>query len=669
MKTLKFILLTFFLAFCYSQVRANLSKDWISYFGNSKTRIYSIEFDPVSKHMYIAGTTYQQDLGTAGIHQSQFNDSSNDFFDHMDIFVAKFTTSGVLVWFTYYGGSKIETNPSLALDKLGNIYVSGYTQSSSGIASPGAHKTSITEGADFLVKFNPQGQRLWASYYNEQSNRDLNSIMPVNGAQVAVDENNNPFMYGHTRNNSGIATPGTYQPDRYNPTGNDSANAYLVKFNSAGQRIWGTYFGGGREEVCRNIHIDQQNNIYIAGGTMSSTNIASPGAMFTQIDSVNQSISYLAKFNTNGQRIWSTYIHHRDEINRISSVATDAAGNIYLFGITDSDSGISTPGAWQQNKSDRTDFFLMKLNSSGYKVWGTYYGGEGEDQDVVMGNVAFDLNFSRNRIRLNRAVNPDIYISGFTKSITGIKKGCTIYVDSTNGSVLSKFSNNGQLIWGSKYDGGIYDFALGLNDSLYFAGNTPRDNLGSPNAHQPTKAPLSLAGLFGKFVEHFVCPTDVTIPFNRVNDSLIAPAGYSNYQWFRNDTLLQNGPQNYFILQGYYEGVYKLKVLDPCNCIFDSDTLFVAHPTSIKGTARNTMELSVAPNPATNKISVQLNHAGQQEYRFRIYNILGRKVFESDSKFDADHKKVIDLSNYAPGVYLLHVENSTGKATLKFIRQ
>lgn len=664
MKTLKFIFLTFFLAFCYSQVWANLSKDWISYFGQGNTRIYRIAFDSVSKHIYIVGTTSEQDLGTAGVHQPTFNDSSNDPFERLDIFLAKFTTSGNLVWFTYYGGANRENSPSLVLDKLGNIYLSGCTKSHSGIASPGAFKTNINQGADFIAKFNPEGQRLWGTYVTEKAIHEI-----LYGPLLAVDDNNNVCIYGNTTP-SDITTPGTHQPDFYPATPSlTNLNAYLAKFNASGQRIWGTYFGGGIEGFTNDIHIDRQNNIYITGWTSSKTNIASPGAMVTAVDSL-AAVSFLAKFNPTGQRIWSTYIHPKDTTH-ITSIATDAAANIYIFGTTNTDSGIATAGAWQTAKASNKDYFLIKLNSSAQKIWGTYYGGNNDEGKAGTTNLtAFDNGFAKNRIILNKPVNPEIYISGISNSTIGIQKGCTIPIETAEGSVLAKFNHTGQLIWGSYYYYNcIFDFDLGTDDSLYFVGNTYRNNLASSNAHQPSKPLQAEAGLFGKFVEHYVCPTDVTIPFNRVNDSLIAPTGYSNYQWFRNDTLLQNGPQNYFILQGYYEGIYKLKVLDPCNCIFDSDTLFVAHPTAVKGTARNIFQLSVAPNPATNKISVQLNQAGQQEYRFRIYNILGRKVFESDSKFDADHKKVIDLNNYAPGVYLLHVENSMGKATLKFIRQ
>lgn len=654
MKARNLILLILLLVLGYTPAKANLSKDWISYFGYGNTKIYSIKFDPVSNHIYIVGTTSEKDLGTAGVHQPNLDISSSNSMDHLDVFLAKFTTAGQLVWFTYYGGSKMDMTPSIALDKLGNIYVSGHTESPSGIASPGAFKTSIINRADFIAKFDPQGQRLWGTYYNERNHLIAFGPLP------AVDENNNVYLFGMTVNTTEMATPGAFQTELSDlPANTINRNAYLVKFNASGQRSWGTYFGGGSESLNQDIQIDPQNNIYIAGITSSKENIASPGAMVSVADS--NALSFLAKFNTSGQRVWATYLHNKQS-TLVNSIAVDAAANVYVFGTTIADSGIATAGTWQPVKSGYTDFFLMKLNNSGHKIWGTYYGGEMDEGRTFSSNGIYDVYFTKNRIRLNRPVNPDIYVSGISSSSTGLKKGCVIPVDTVWGAVFSKFDPNGQLSWGSRYYAPLFDFDLGENDSIYFVGNSVRNNLASSTAFQPNKPAQVEAGLFGKFVEHYVCPTDVTIPFSRVNDSLVAATGYMNYQWFRNDTLLQNGPQNYFVLQGYYQGVYKLKVLDPCNCIFNSDTLLVAHTTGIKKASGNTLNLQISPNPAANKLNIQLNNAGQSEFRFRIYNILGRKVFDADSKFDADNKKVIDISNYAPGLYILNVENRGGQS-------
>ena len=68
---------------------------------------------------------------------------------------------GNLLW-----RNRVRYGYSCATDASGNIYLSGDTSSTSGIATTGAHQTTLEEGYDaFLVKFNSSGVRQWGTYY------------------------------------------------------------------------------------------------------------------------------------------------------------------------------------------------------------------------------------------------------------------------------------------------------------------------------------------------------------------------------------------------------------------------------------------------------------------------------------------------------------------------
>jgi len=69
-------------------------------------------------------------------------------------------------WATYYGGNGVKDfGSSIATDKEGNVFLAGTTFDNPDIA-PGGHQSAAGGNADaFLVKFNAQGQRLWATYY------------------------------------------------------------------------------------------------------------------------------------------------------------------------------------------------------------------------------------------------------------------------------------------------------------------------------------------------------------------------------------------------------------------------------------------------------------------------------------------------------------------------
>jgi hypothetical protein len=159
---------------------------------------------------------------------------------------------------------------------------------------------------------------------------------------------------------SGIATPGSHQ-SAYGGGYND---AFLVKFDSNGLRQWGTYYGGSLADEGNSCAIDALGNIYMTGFTQSSTGIATAGALKIVISGVND--AYLVKFDSNGVRQSGTYYGGGD-IDIASSCATDASGNIYMTGHTQSNSGIATAGAHQTVDggvgNSYNDAFLVKFNA------------------------------------------------------------------------------------------------------------------------------------------------------------------------------------------------------------------------------------------------------------------------------------------------------------------
>src|SRR5690606_20259205 len=72
------------------------------------------------------------------------------------------------LWGTYYGGAGDDLGYSCATDASGNVYMAGWTTSNTGtiIATTGSHQSTFGGSSDaFLVKFNTDGIRQWATYY------------------------------------------------------------------------------------------------------------------------------------------------------------------------------------------------------------------------------------------------------------------------------------------------------------------------------------------------------------------------------------------------------------------------------------------------------------------------------------------------------------------------
>ena len=321
-------------------------RQWGTYFGGNGKHCTT----DASGNIYIVGETdLTSGITTAGTHQTVNGGGS-------DAFLVKFNPSGVKQWGTYFGGSSAEGGNSCTIDALGNIYMTGVTFSSSGIATAGAHQTANTGYTDaFLVKFNSSGVRQWGTYYG--------GVGPDDGFSCTTDASGNVYMTGQAQQQmaaSGIATPGSHQ-SAYGGGYND---AFLVKFDSNGLRQWGTYYGGSLADEGNSCTIDALGNIYMTGFTQSSTGIATAGAVKIVISGVND--AYLVKFNPNGVRQSGTYYGGGD-IDIASSCTTDASGNIYMTGHTQSNSGIATAGAHQTVNggvgNSYNDAFLVKFNA------------------------------------------------------------------------------------------------------------------------------------------------------------------------------------------------------------------------------------------------------------------------------------------------------------------
>ncbi len=169
-------------------------------------------------------TASSTNISTVGSHQSSVSGL-------YDAFVVKFATSGIRQWATYYGGLGYEEGKSVSSDINGNIYLSGETSSTNNISTTGSHQATIAGNNDaFLAKFNASGVRQWGTYYGGLGEDDGNS--------VATDLSGNVYLGGYTLSTNNISTALGHQTIY---GGNE--DAFLVKFNTNGSRLWGTYYG------------------------------------------------------------------------------------------------------------------------------------------------------------------------------------------------------------------------------------------------------------------------------------------------------------------------------------------------------------------------------------------------------------------------------------------
>ena len=163
---------------------------------------------------------------------------------------------------------------------------------------------------------------------------------------------------------------------------------------------YSTYFGGSARDLPASIAVDAARNAYVLSTTFSAdfpatTAPASPTAPDVVI----------SKISADGQTLlWSTYLTGSGD-DRGAQIRTDASGNVYIGGSTNSPDFPSLGGV-QSNLAGGRDAFVAKLNSEGALLWSTFLGGSvgifGDGNDSLAG-LAVDAAGS-------------VYVSGSTDS-------------------------------------------------------------------------------------------------------------------------------------------------------------------------------------------------------------------------------------------------------------
>lgn len=144
-------------------------------------------------------------------------------------FLIKFDSEGVRQWGTFVGKNYQEgfgPTQSLSKDGLGNIYLSGTTNKTENISTSGSYQEEITwmNADSYVVKFSPNGERQWGTYYGGGINEYSGNVLHHNG---------DFYIVGMTGSTSNIATPGAFQSGYLNNSVvmNPASNIYIAKFS------------------------------------------------------------------------------------------------------------------------------------------------------------------------------------------------------------------------------------------------------------------------------------------------------------------------------------------------------------------------------------------------------------------------------------------------------
>jgi hypothetical protein len=332
-----------------------------------------------------------------------------------DAFLRKFDASGNVLWSQQIGTASDEYGWGVAVDAAGNAYMCGTTGGSLGGPSAGGMDT-------WLTKFDSSGNELWR--------QQIGTAVIDATWSVAVDASGNAYVSGSTKGDLGGTNQG----------GND---AYLTKFDTSGNELWGRLIGTSSNDESYSVAVDAAGNVYFSGITGGSLGGPSAGG----------SDAYLAKFDSSGNELWRQQVGTASEDYGLA-VAVDASGNAYISGQTYGSLGGPNAGG--------RDAFLTKFDASGNELW-----------SQQIGTASLETGYS---VAVDNSGNP--FICGDTYgSLGGPNAGGA-------DAFLTKFDASGNELWSQQIGTASFDrsysVAFDASGNAYMSGET-QGGLGGPN--------------------------------------------------------------------------------------------------------------------------------------------------------------------------------------------
>ncbi len=677
---------------------------WASYYGGPGDEdVAKVSVDKQHRPIIAGSTSSPAGIASTGAFQVTYGGAPSDMF------VAKFKTNGKLDWASYFGGPEQDLGYGAIADKNNNIILYGKSRSDD-MATVG-QLVQGGSGDGMIVKFDPNGIFQWSTYkgaINDDHYRNIRS-----------DNHGNLYCVGYTESPNNMTTPGAYQ-ETYGGFG----DCLFSKFSPAGVEIWTTYFGEVGSDRFHAVNIDLFNHILVQGTTGSTSGMATEGA-HQEIYGGGEEDVLVAQFDTNGHRIWSTY-YGGEFSDRGRGIESDSAGFIYIGGLTESETGISTPGAHQENWTPgyvnsvrQEDGYVAKFTPSGEIIWASYYGGDGYDR--IWG------------ISLDRVAGA-LYVAGGTQSNdhVGTPTGWQPERISGTDGFFARWDFDGNLTWGSYWGGNSEDHLQDIEPDgegyIYVLGVTNQNRMPvTPNVHQ-TKTGGGDEAMIYRFYPGLDC-YDYNEPNNEFaaakqitgwapidsffygyNGSIVnkldqdwfklkvkstaknfmllltdKPAGYNlklyNAQHVllqsasnpanMNDTIIfNNAPAAYY----YIRISHGKNTFDSLNCyrlkVFQSSYIFENKSGEQFVSAEEMMSaVQVFPNPATSQLTFNLTTAKAGSATLLIYDMLGRLCLHYELLLEDGYQQVdVPIDGLPEGSYRILLKNNEKNWVSTFIK-
>ncbi|HPO61468.1 MAG TPA: T9SS type A sorting domain-containing protein [Candidatus Kapabacteria bacterium] len=331
--------------------------DWSTFIGgNDDDKIMSLDKDK-KLNILVTGFTFSTNFPIYG--------NNSKYYGATDLFVSKFNRNGEIIWSTYIGGSNTERTMSSVCDSQCSYWICGETYSKDYPTTSNAFQKTLNydQGA-ILTKLDTSGYINYSTFFAGEAYDCF--------ADIAFDYNNSLWLTGRTASS-------------YFPVTNDAKRkvkknqyeTFLVNFNLNGNLLYSSYWGSNDNsnnilDLGDAIICDKEGNIILTGYS-NSTRLDVSNNAYQKINRGGFD-SFIAKFDSNANLIWSTYLGGYLN-DYASNMCFDSENNIIIQHYTLSSELEVKNSVLNKTFSGGIDNYISKFDKNGNFIWSTYFGG------------------------------------------------------------------------------------------------------------------------------------------------------------------------------------------------------------------------------------------------------------------------------------------------------
>ncbi len=370
-------------------------------------------------------------------------------------------------------------NPSMSQNSRGIVALSADQNGNAYVASNTA-PSNLVSGPCVLTKLGATGSLIYQTLYGPQSNGFGEGCFGI-----ASDSNGNAYVTGSF--SSGLATTsGVVQP---NDAG--GSDAFVAKFGTTGQLIYGTYIGGSNLDTASGIAVDANGNAYITGSTSSNDFPLQNAYQSTLKGSTD---AFVSKVNPSASAlVYSTYLAGSAG-SFGHAVAIDSADDAYVSGSTNSTDFPTVNPLQTSCNSPCNSGYLTKFDPSGTAlVYSTYLNVQGNftgsigslsvdpsgdafiSGELANGNgvVLLGINPTGSAVNFTQTLQPGV-ASPYGAPPVALDAGLNVYtaLGTNQGATLYSFTNSGTMIYSFPVEYYPSEIAGAESGNAYLAGES-----------------------------------------------------------------------------------------------------------------------------------------------------------------------------------------------------